>query len=193
MTSDIRTLIPSPTGEFNVDRSCTIVVQCTDKHLGIPKDAAAKCPFITAPSSDDAVTEFEFAATVLENLVGWTLQYGVKGVAASPIVRPCLYRDYTYVLTDEWDNEFYHSHLCKALNQKHYLATMTAAEKFGLTGLLDFMAVGLGCKLRNEDDNTIIHEIMGIDKETEVTEEDIAKVDKDYPWFADITKPVDVK
>lgn len=189
---DMRVLMTAPS-EANYDRATNIVVLCSDsKHVVVPKEWVEKCPFLTMPSSEEEIPEFEFPAQVLDSLVRWVAQYGIAGVAASPMARPCLYREFSFVLTDNWDKDYY-KRLCNSLQQKHYLTTMTGAEKFGMEGLLDFMCIGLGCRLRNAEESVITHDIMGVDKDTTVTDEDLTKVSEDYAWFDEAIKPVDVK
>ncbi|KAG5511408.1 hypothetical protein JKF63_07371 [Porcisia hertigi] len=184
---DFRLVLKGPNGEFKVDRDVYTIVHCDDnKYMEVSKDYIQQCPFIN--EADGEIPEFGYPATVLEHLIRWAVHYGVDGNAASQMIRPCIYRDFSYVVTDEWDNDFFHQRLCSSLNQKHYLQTMTAAEQFGMQGLLDFMCIGLGCKLRSRDEANIIHEVMGISKEVEITSEDLAEVSTDYPWFDDAVK-----
>ncbi|KAG5487604.1 hypothetical protein GH5_07957 [Leishmania sp. Ghana 2012 LV757] len=184
---DIRLVLKGPNGEFKVDRDLYVIVHCDDgKYIEVSKNYTKQCPFIQEDQGD--IPEFGYPAAVLEHLIRWAVHYGVEGHAASELARPCIYRDFSYVVTEKWDNDFFNQRLCSPLNQKHYLLTMTAAEQFGMQGLLDFMCIGLGCKLRSKDDNGIIHDVMGLDKETEVTTDDLAEVSKDYPWFDDAVK-----
>lgn len=185
---DMRLVLKGPNGEFKADRDLYVIVHCNDgKFLEVSKSYTKQCPFIGAAEGDD-IPEFAYPAAVLEHLIRWAVHYGVGGQATSPMTRPCIYRDFSYVVTDKWDNEFFNQRLCSPLNQKHYLLTMTAAEEFGIQGLLDFMCIGLGCKLRGKDDNAIMYDVMGLDKEVETTDEDLTEVSKDYPWFDDAVK-----
>jgi hypothetical protein len=188
-TSETRVVLKGPNGEFKVNRDLYIIVQCEDgKYLEVPKSQLKVCPFIKEAGGDE-IPEFEYPATVLENLIRWAVHYGVDGHAASELTRPCIYRDFSYVVTEKWDNDFFNQRLCSPLHQKHYLLTMTAAEKFGMQGLLDFMCIGLGCKLRGKDDASIIHDVMGLDKDVEITDEELAGVSKEYSWFDDSIRP----
>ncbi|KAK7196401.1 hypothetical protein NESM_000577100 [Novymonas esmeraldas] len=185
---DTRTVLKGPNGEFKVDRDQYVIVHCNDgKYTEVSKSYVKHCPFIGEAEGED-IPEFGYPAAVLENLIRWAVHYGVDGQAASPLIRPCIYRDFVYVATDKWDIDFFHQRLCSPLHQKHFLHTMTAAEEFGMKGLLDFMCIGISCKLRSKDDSSIAHDVMGIDKETPVTSEDLAEVTKDYPWFDDAVK-----
>ncbi|GET85776.1 hypothetical protein, conserved [Leishmania tarentolae] len=184
---DIRLVLKGPNGEFKVDRDLYTIVHCDDgKYIEVSKSYTKQCPFIEDVNGE--IPEFGYPAAVLEHLIRWAVHYGVYGHAASELARPCIYRDFSYVVTDKWDNDFFNQRLCSPLNQKHYLLTMTAAERFGMQGLLEFMCIGLGCKLRSKDDSGIIHDVMGLDKEMEVTSEDLAEVSNDYPWFDDAVK-----
>lgn len=186
---DTRVVLKGPNGEFKVNRDLYIIVQCEDgKYLEVPKSQLKACPFIKEAEGEE-IPEFEYPATVLEHLVRWAVHYGVDGKATSELTRPCIYRDFSYVVTDKWDNDFFNQRLCSPLHQKHFLLTMTAAEKFGMHGLLDFMCVGLGCKLRGKDDASIIHDVMGLDKDVEITDADLAEVSKEYPWFDNSIRP----
>lgn len=187
-----RVILKGPNGEFKVDLSTHIIVQCADgKFVEVPKEQDALCPFIKDGESID-MKQCEFSATVLENLVRWTWKYGVTGSANSAMVKPCIYRDFSYVVTDSWDADFFRHHLCSAMALKHFLPTMNAAEQYGMTGLLEFMAIGLGCKLRNDDDSATVQEILGVTKD-DVTPEDLEQVPQDYSWFAEATTPVVMK
>ncbi|KPI83086.1 hypothetical protein ABL78_7886 [Leptomonas seymouri] len=186
---DIRVVLKGPNGEFKVDRDFYIIVHCEDsKYIEVPRSQLKACPFIKEVEGDE-IPEFEYPATVLEHLIRWSTHYGVEGKAASELTRPCIYRDFSYVVTEKWDNDYFNLRLCSPLHQKHYLLTMTAAEKFGMQGLLDFMCIGLGCKLRSKDKSTVIHDVMGLDKDAEVTDADLADVSKVYSWFDDSVRP----
>lgn len=159
-------------------------VRCSDgMFLSMEKSACSKCPFIV--SSDDTLT-CEYSAQTLDNLVKWTMQYGATGVAKSQFTRPCLFRDFSYVATDPWDKEFF-EFLVSPERLKYYVPTINAAEKYKMDGLLDLLCVGLGCKLRGQDDTA--KEILGVDKSTEFSEEELAKVFADYSWFEEAVKP----
>lgn len=185
-----RVVLKGPNGNFSVNHDVHIIVHCEDgKYLEVPKTQLKACPFIKDAEGDN-LPEFDYPATVLENLIRWAVQYGVDGKAASELTRPCVYRDFSYVAKDKWDSEFYNQRLCSPLNHKHYLLTMTAAEQYGMQGLLDFMSIALGCKLRGKDNASIIHDVMGLDRDVEVTDADLADVSKEYAWFDDSVRPV---
>lgn len=131
--------------------------------------------------SEDAEAEvmiyrFDFASPILEVLVHWTKQYGADGKAASPLVKPCVYRDFSYVVTDPWDEEFYTKWLSKNEYEKYYLQIMNAAEKYDMHGLIDFMAVALGCRLRSDEDEIFLRNILNVPVDVAITEEDLAAV-----------------
>lgn len=191
MEPKLHVALKGPDGELKYDAEASVVVSCNDgKFVLVPKDAAAQCPFIpAAPAADGEHRSIPYATPTLQALVSWAVHYGATGVAASPLVKPCIYRDFSYVATDDWDAKFAAWAFGDENTRKQLLMTLKAAEQYKMEGLLDFFCVALGCKLRGEKQDVIIHDIMGVDKETTVTAEDIANVGKEYDWFSDATKP----
>lgn len=191
---DMRVVFMNSNGEFHVNPNIHVVVCCSDhKCVEVPKNLVPACTFLVRDEGKPGMYRFDFPAVVLENLVHWTAQYGINGQATSALVKPCIYRDFDYVTTNSWDRTFYKHNLSSSMNEKYYLPTMNAAEKYGIQGLLDFMVVALGCRLRSGEDDSALLELLGLDANAHITQEDLDAVDTDYPWIAEATKPVPVK
>ncbi|CCW69059.1 unnamed protein product [Phytomonas sp. Hart1] len=181
--SDTRIVLKGPNGDFKVDKTKFMIVQCSDgKYVEVLIDHANKCPFIT-PTNEDAIFSFKYPAPVLELIVRWTSKYGLEGTASSKMIRPCIYRDFYSVLTDDWDYDFFNRRLWTSMNLKYFIITMNAAEEFNIRGLLDLLEVALSCKIRGEDESTIIKGVMRIEEDVEITDELLNKVYNTYPWF----------
>ncbi|RNE99761.1 hypothetical protein TraAM80_08054 [Trypanosoma rangeli] len=174
----------------NVDRAVHTIVHCSDgKYVEVPREVADKCSFIEKVS-EDIIPEFDYPAAVLENLICWTEHYGMDGVAASEIVRPCIYRNVLHVLKNKWDAGFFFSRLTTELNIGHYLQTINAAEKFNMKGFHDFLCVGLSCKFRSDEEAELIHKIMGVPVNEQVEPEDIENTTTRYLWLNEAIEPV---
>lgn len=192
LSNDIRRI--SADDVADVDRRTHILVHCSDdKYVELPKEESKFFPFIPQPENDEHIPEFEYPSATLEHLACWSFKYGMNGWPASELVRPCIYRDFSYVVTDEWDNHFFRQGLWAASDQRFYVTTMVAAEKFQMTGILDFMTVCFGCTLRREEDATITHDIMGVDRDTKISDDDLNEAANEYPWFKDLIKPTITK
>ncbi|EPY36099.1 hypothetical protein AGDE_07083 [Angomonas deanei] len=152
-TNDMRIVLIQ--GSERKTKPGCVLVHCEDnKDVEAPETAVAKCPFV----KDGA---FESTACVLMNLVRWVDKYGIDGHSASELPRPCPYRDISYVFKG-WDLEFAEK-LFAPPQRTHFLTTMNVAEKYKITGLIDFMSIALGCKLRNNADQQAVQEIFGVD------------------------------
>ncbi|KAH9588746.1 hypothetical protein LSM04_003943 [Trypanosoma melophagium] len=174
----------------NVNRSTDAIIHCSDgKYASIKKEIATKCKFIEL-NDDEEIPEFEYPMAVLDTLCSWTEKYGMDGVAESDIVRPCVYRNVLYVLKSKWDAEFFESRLGNESNVGYYLQTINAAEKYNMKGLYDLLCLGLGCKVRNDDEEEIIHKVMGVPEDVEITSEDLENTSIRYPWLQEAIKPV---
>ncbi|CCW61349.1 unnamed protein product [Phytomonas sp. EM1] len=188
--SDTRVVLRGLNGDFKVDKTKYHIVQCSDeKYVEVLIEQAKQCPFITPSTNESGIFSFKYPAPVLENLVRWTAKYGLDGFANSKIARPCIYREFSCVLTDDWDFDFFNRRLWTSKNYKYFLITMNAAEEYNIKGLLDLMEAALSCKIRSEDESTIVNEVMGIEKDVEITDELLNNVSDTYPWFQDLITP----
>lgn len=167
--------------------SSLFVVHCDGaKYLSFPTAEASRFPFLRG--SDRT---FKYSAVVLENLIAWTAHYSVEGCAKSHFPRPCLFRDFSYAASDEWDRKFFED-LVSPAKVTDYLATMKAAEDYQIDGLVEFMCVGLGCKLRGQEEDA--KEILGVSKTAELSDlQAMLKSDAVYSWFDEAVEPKAVK
>ncbi|ORC85031.1 uncharacterized protein TM35_000381060 [Trypanosoma theileri] len=174
----------------HVNRSTDVVIHCSDgKYASMKKEVAIKCKFIEL-SDEEKNVEFEYPIAVLDTLASWAEKYGMDGVAESDIVRPCVYRNVLYVLKSKWDAEFFEARLANETNIGCYLQTINAAEKYNMKGLYDLLCLGLGCKVRNDDEEEIIHKVMGVPEDVEITPEDLENTSVRYPWLKEAIEPV---
>ncbi|KAG8342594.1 hypothetical protein TRVL_06573 [Trypanosoma vivax] len=172
-----------------IDRVQYLVVHCSDgKSAQVSKEDAAKLKFIERSGCDE-VAKFEYPFSVLESLATWAFHYGMEGIAASPITKPCIYRTVQLALKDGWDKDFF-SQLMDDRNVEHYLQTINAAEKFSMKGFHDFLCVCLSCKFRSEDDCELIYKIMGLEESIEVLPENLEDACRHYSWLSKAIEPI---
>lgn len=164
-------------------------VECSDDRIAeISAQKVKLCPFLATSEGSGSIS-FKYPFPVLENLIMWCDHYTAKGKPKSALSRPCVYRDFSYVATNNWDKEYFFKNLWAMSNRKYYLMTMNAAEEFGMDGLLDFLCIGFGCIMRSGTASSVIQEVMNIPKSEEITDEELKAVTVDYPWLAELTAP----
>lgn len=175
-------------GQFPPSSSTTgnssVVVHCSDDQIFLLEESlCSQLPFLK--KEGDKVT-FDFPSVVLSNLIQWISHYSIDGVAKSKMVVPCLFRSFSYVTADEWDRIFFEQ-LTSGERSQYFIPTINAAEKYNLSGLQEFLCMGLGCKLRGQDDD--VKDILGLEHSMDFTEEELMKVSEDYKWFDEAVEP----
>lgn len=161
-----------------------IGVHCIDG--GVFNIGAAMLEELPFLNKEDDKISFDFPLVVLQNLVKWISQYKINGTSQSKLVVPCLFQNFSYVTTDPWDKIFF-LEVTSAKNAKYFIPTINAAEKYNITGLMEFLCVGLGCKLRGQDED--VKEILGVSNELNFSEEELMNVSHDYAWFEEAVQP----
>lgn len=159
-------------------------VRCADdKFVTFAKSELKKFPFIE--EAGDALS-FDFSSEVLDNLIKWSFNYSFDGEAASKFTRPCIFVDFAYLASNEWDKKYFEL-ITSEKRLMHFVSTLNAAEKYKMNGLVDFLCIVFSCKLRAHIDDG--KAMLGIPKGIEFSEEDLQKVSDDYSWFDAAVKP----
>jgi hypothetical protein len=168
-----------------IDFSVTAVFQCSDgKFSSLSRAIAAITPLDLSGPQEEAIV-VPFSSGVLGSIVHWCEKYGKTGAAESKFSLPVLHTDFTTLLASDWEKNFYTSVVNRHDGSDVFLGTISAAEKFGMTGLVDFLVVALGCAIRGKSDA----EILAVLQQKSDPEEETAKINETYKWFAAATTP----
>lgn len=155
-----------------------VSVNCSDGNcVLLSASLCAKCSFL---KKEGGKTNFDFSSVVLEFLAQWISHSSLEKNANRELPVPCLFRSFSFVPTSKWNIHFFEQITAKE-KIRHFLPTIKAAEKYNITDLLDLLCMGLGCKLRGEDED--LKELFCLSHSMDFSEEELAKVPEDYPFF----------
>lgn len=148
-----------------------------DKYFIVSRAVLAKTPIQVA----EEVTEVPFAQEALAVIVHWCEKHGADGKAESTFASPVTHTDFSLILQSEWEKQFNTNILNRSDFVDVYIPSINAADALGLSHLVDFLVVALGCAIRGKGDTdilTVLHET------NPVTDAELEAVASKHSWFA---------
>jgi hypothetical protein len=166
---------PSVNGESHV-----VFHTSDDKFVSVARAVASKAPV----KIEGDVIEFPYTSEALMTIVHWCEKHGLNGAAETKFTLPVAHPDINTLLTSEWEKSF-NAHVLSRHDGSDVLASsLIAAEGLGLSGLVDFLIVALGCAIRGKSDHDIL---AALHESKSVEDEEIEAAKKKYTWLESAT------
>eukprot|EP00331_Platyophrya_macrostoma_P021265 CAMPEP_0176446258 /NCGR_PEP_ID=MMETSP0127-20121128/24209_1 /TAXON_ID=938130 /ORGANISM="Platyophrya macrostoma, Strain WH" /LENGTH=178 /DNA_ID=CAMNT_0017832239 /DNA_START=45 /DNA_END=577 /DNA_ORIENTATION=- len=127
-----------------VSEDSVVIHTADDKYFSVNRAVLAKSPI----KISSEVTEIPFSQEALAVIVHWCEKHGVDGKSESTFVLPVTHTDFNLILQSDWEKQFNTNILSRPDFSDVYIPSINAADSLGLTNLVDFLIVGLGCAIR---------------------------------------------